>query len=182
MTEEEELILTTEDRQIGGFGKRPVKRLIKVCIGKLAGKMINPIDGRVGEYVLEGDPNNPNTALDDITIEFYTEDQWRFFKKHNKKFLEDGSLMEYEGEEPKLDTKNVLTDEAIDDALGKPFLALRSLLNKVDSPVTVRRILNRALSIEDMSQKYVEAIKERLVALENKELPSKMPQRLDIEL
>lgn len=179
---EKELVVTTEDRLVGGLQKEPIKRLIKVCVGKVSGRMINPIDGRVAEYVLTGDPNNPDTDLDEIILEFYDDKEWQFFKKYNKKFLEDGSLLEYEGEEPQLDTKNIVTDVEIDDALSKPFLALRNLLNRVDSTVTVRRILDRALSTEDISNKYVEAIKQRLAELGEAGLPPRMPQRVDIDL
>lgn len=175
-------VLTTEDRQVAGLTRQPVKRLIKVCISKLSGRMLNPVDGKVMEYVLTGDPNNPETELDNITIEFYTEAEWQFFNKNNRKFLEAGLLMLYEGEEPQLDTKNVLTTEEIDAALGKPFLALRNLLHRVDSMVTVRRILDRALSLEGVSNKFVEAIKERLAELEEVDAPPKVPSRRDIAL
>lgn len=174
-------VITTVDRQVAGLGRKPVKKLIKVGVLKLSGRMLDPIEHMPTDYLLEGDPNDPDTDLDEITLEFYTEEEWVFFKKKNKALLEAGYLLEYEGDEPEIDTRNVLTDEEIDEVLGKPFLALRNLLIRVDSQVTMRRILDRALAL-DVSNKFAEAIRARLAELEEAALPPRVPDRVDTAL
>lgn len=174
--------IDTVDRQVAGIGRDPFKKLIKKSPAKVSGLMLDPLDhSRVAEYLLEGDPNDPDVDMDAITLEFYDNEEWVFFLKKNKVLIEAGYLMEYEGTEPELDTRNILTDEQITDALSKPFLALRSLLAKLDSQVTVRRVLDSALSL-DCSVAYVDAIKRRLAELEEKSLPPKMPERIVSEL
>lgn len=173
---------TVEERAIvASEGKEPIRKVIKVSPSKVGGKMLDHFKRIPVSFLLEGDPNDAEVDRDTIILEFYDEQEWRFFQRMNRPLLEGGYLMEFEGETTPLDTRNVLSDSEIEDVLKKPFLALSNLLKKTDSQITVRRIHNMALSMNS-SIAFVQAIERRLAELQEADAPPPLPDRMESEL
>jgi len=175
ITEEQKRAMSTME------GKEPFARFRKVTMGRVGGLRLNPIRFTVEEFLLTGDSTDPKADPADFIVELWTEAEYRFFIRKNKRLIEKGSLVRTEKGEIVIDTTNQISDEEIDEVLSKPFLALKHKLDKFTSPVPVRRLLSRAIEL-DKSTGFVDAIKARLVILDGYEAPPRIPERIIAEL
>lgn len=162
-------------------GKEPYIRYRKAIMGKVSGLRLDPIRFVPTDFLLVGDPTDPNADPADFIVEIWTEAEHKYFKRKNKTLIESGTLIPFEGEEVPLDTTNQITDEEITEILGKPFMALKWRLEKFTSSVPVRRILVKAKELDVTTGKF-DAIKARLAELEGFEAPARMPERLEVRI
>jgi len=162
-------------------GKEPYARYRKAIMGKVSGLRLDPIRFVPTDFLLEGDPTDPNADPADFIVEIWTEAEHKYFVRKNKALIENGTLMPFEGEEVPIDTTNQISDVEIDEVLNKPFMALKWRLEKFTSSVPVRRILVRAKELDVTTGKF-DAIKARLTELEGFEAPPRMPERVEVKL
>lgn len=147
----------------------PLATYKKVCVGKIAVRVINPYTEEIEDVILEGDPHSPSTRFEDITISVWTNKEDSFFKKMNQYHFEKGNLIKVEKEKKEVQQNfNVLSDEEIEEILNKPFFTLKNALPKMTSSAVVLRLLNRAIDLE-RSEKFTEAIKVRLSEIQETE-------------
>jgi len=179
---EEHLTIEQKRAMSAMGGDRPYKRFKKAIMGKVAVLFLDPIRFTPETLILAGDPSNPKIDPADLSIELWTKAEYQYFLRKNKALIEKGVLVEVETEEELLiETVNQISDEEIDEILGKPFMALKHRLVRFTSPVPVRRILVRALEL-DKSIGFVDHIKAKLAELEGFEAPPRMPERMEVKL
>lgn len=143
----------------------PLKRYRKTILGKVCVAVLNPFSGEPEEIILEGNPSNPKD-LDNLVIDIWDVQQDQFFIRFNKNHFRSGTIEEFDVkvvlEEP---SPNVISDGEIREALNKPFLALKALLNKFTEVAPVYRTLVIAEELEK-SEKILNFIRGRSAELE----------------
>lgn len=147
--------------------EKPIAVYAKAIVGKLGVILFNPLTGTTEERILKGDPRDPSTNIDDITVKFWTNQALMFFKNMNRRSIEKGYLVPYNPDEVDSEfvSVNAVTDEEIRDILSQPYFTLDNKLKEFTSPVPVERILRIA---EEMNRPIgtINRIKERLVELQ----------------
>jgi hypothetical protein len=143
----------------------PLKRYRKTILGKVCVVVLNPFSGKPEEIILEGNPNN-SKDLDSLTVDIWDVQQDQFFQRFNKNHFRSGTIEEFDVKVV-LDapSPNVISDDEIRDALNKPFLALKALLNRFTEVAPVYRTLSMAEEMEK-SEKILNAIRARSAELE----------------
>lgn len=143
----------------------PLARFRKTILGKVHVLALDPFLGEPTELLLEGDPNK---GQPESFIELWSQKELSFFQRVNRKHFEAGRLVEM-GKVPEAPVSpNQITDEEIDEILGKPFLALDKKLEKFTSTAPISRFLDRARELEK-SEKVIKRITEALQLLEQGE-------------
>ncbi len=144
---------------------KPLKRYRKTILGKVCVVVLNPFSGKPEEIILEGNPNKASD-LDTLTVDIWDIQQDQFFIRFNKNHFNSGTIEEF-GVEVVLEqpSPNVISDDEIREALNKPFLALKALLNKFTEVVPVYRTLAIAEELEK-SEKILNYIRGRSAELE----------------
>jgi len=156
---------------------KPYARFRKTIVGKVGVLFLHPITFSEYEGLLVGDPSDPKTRLEDITVDVWTRAEYDYFVKKNRGLLENGSLIEFEGEDlPPMDTTNQISDEEIDELLSKADMALRNRLDKFTSEVPVQRILLKALAL-DKPTSMLNLIKAKLADLQGFQMPPHLVEK-----
>jgi len=169
--------LTKEQKRAREQEDLPYATFKKTIVGKVGGRFLHPITFSEYEYLLVGDPSDPKTRQEDITIDVWTKAEYDYFVKENRGLLENGSLIEFEGGDlPPVDRTNQISDEEIDELLAKPDMALRNRLDKFTSVAPVKRILIRALAL-DRPTNLINMVKAKLADLEGFEMPPHLVER-----
>lgn len=174
-TEEKKRAMSTME------GQEPYAKYRKAIMGKVSGLRLDPIRFIPSDFLLMGDPTDPNADPADFVIELWTEAEHKYFTRKNKALIEGGVLIPFEGEEVPLDTTNQISDDEIVEILTKPFMTLKWRLEKFTSSVPVRRILLKAKELDVTTGRY-DAIKARLTKLEGFEAPARMPEKVVVEI
>lgn len=144
-------------------GGEPYKRYIKTILGMVFVTVLNPFSGKPEGVNLFGEPDgaNPKTF-----VEIWSPKEDIFFLRMNDGHFKAGNLrLLSETIEPAPRSPNEITNDEIDELLGKKFLALKNKLNQFTAVGPVYRLLRRAEEL-DKSEKIVAAIKARLAELE----------------
>ncbi|HEC63691.1 hypothetical protein LCGC14_0482830 [marine sediment metagenome] len=143
---------------------KPLKRYRKTILGKVCVLVLNPFSGEPEEIILEGNPNN-QAHLDDLVVDIWDVQQDQFFLRFNKTHFQSGTIEEFDKVVVEQASPNVISDDDIREALDKPFLALKALLNKFSEVIPVYRVLTLAEEMEK-SEKILNAIRARATELE----------------
>jgi hypothetical protein len=112
----------------------------KAIRGSVGGRLLNK-KGDPEEFLLKGDPNNPES---DVTVELLDEDAEKFFKKSNKTAIVQGYLIEIAEDTLSLDETNAVSDGYLKDLLKEPFKKVKARVDKFTSAVPVIRLLEFA--------------------------------------
>jgi len=150
-------------RQAQADGK-PVAKYIKAILGRVGVTVIDPFTGQPTDIVLTGDPADEK-AREDIIVTLWTQFEHEYFRRTNRLLLERGALAPFTEEIVHEISVNEVSDDVLRDALGKPFMAVKHLLEKFTSPAPVMRLLNMALEMNRPAG-TVNAIKKRLSELQ----------------
>lgn len=148
----------------------------KAIKGSVGGRMLNK-RGDQDEFLLKGDPTNPESDIDRMVVEIFDEDSEKYFKKVNKATIVNGYLVEIGEYVSELDEINAVTDGYLIDLLKKPFSKMKPRVDKFTSPVPLRRLLEFA-ERENKPIKTIEYLKQIINKLEN---PQKDYKKADID-
>ncbi len=140
---------------------KPIARFKKTVLGMVHTLVLNPFSQEPEGVILKGDPNQLG---DESYVEIWNEMGLMFFKKMNKKHFEAGRLVEFTITPEETPSPNQISDEEIDEILGKPFLALDKKLNEFTNEAPAHRFLTRARELEK-SEKIIKRIEETLAVL-----------------
>lgn len=149
-------------------GGEPYKRYIKTILGMVFVTVLNPFSGKPEGVNLLGEPDGANART---YVEIWSPKEDIFFQRMNAEHFTAGNLRllsETLPEAPR--SPNDITNDEIDEVLGKKFLALKNKLNQFTAPGPVYRLLRRAEELEK-SEKIASAIKARLAELELNTVP-----------
>lgn len=144
-------------------GGEPYKKYIKTILGMVFVTVLNPFSGKPEGVNLRGEPDGANPLT---YVEIWSPKEDIFFQRMNKGHFTAGNLRllsEAVPEAPR--SPNDITNDEIDELLGKKFLALKNKLNQFTAVGPVYRLLRRAEEL-DKSEKIVASIKARLAELE----------------
>jgi hypothetical protein len=112
----------------------------KAIKGSVGGRVLNK-KGDPEEFLLKGDPNNPEA---DITVEVRDEEAEKYFKRSNRAAISQGYLIEISENVLSLDETNAVSDGYLRDLLKKPLSKMRVRVDKFTSPIPVIRLLEFA--------------------------------------
>ena len=151
------------------YGELPIyKSYIKRGLGKLYVNTINPFTNETEGIILSGNPRIPD---EECIIDVYNEQLDAYLRRANKRHFDTGDLVPYERkerEETELDKINKLSDEEIKVILGKKFLAIQNIVEKITSITTLFAMLNIAKEL-DKSQSIIKLIEARIAYLQQAE-------------
>lgn len=144
----------------------PVALYKKGILGIVCVSVVDPFSGSPKELLLKGNPEDPATDIDDISVVFWTDFEHEYFRRANKPLLEKGYMVPFTKSGPPPEPSvNEVSDEVLKEALEKKFFAVKALLDRFTSPAPVMRMLHMA---EDMNKQVgtLNAIKKRLSELQ----------------
>lgn len=137
----------------------PYKRYVKTVPSSIGGIRLNSEGTNTTEFVLRSHPDG--FVYDDEVLEIYTDREDRFLRQSNKTLFQKGYLKEYIGEQPQLDTSNMLTDSEIEEIASiRNVAVLQKRLNEITSILSMKRILDLATEI-GRPAKTLQIIKKR---------------------
>ena len=134
----------------------------KAIKGSVGGRRLNKKGDEV-EFLLKGDPNDPNI---ETTVEIFDADGDKFFRKTNKSAISNGYLIEVSESTLSLDETNAVSDGFLRDLLKQPFTKMKKRVDAFTSSVPVARLLEIARS-ENKPVKTVEYLVSTLQKLES---------------
>lgn len=137
----------------------------KAIRGAVGGRMINK-RGDEDEFLLKGDPTNPDADVDAMVVEIFDEDAEKYFKKTNKSTIVNGYLIEIGDHSISLDEINAVSDGYLKDLLKRPPSKMRPRVDKFTSPIPVQRLLELA-EAENKPVKTIEYLKDTISKLES---------------
>jgi len=140
------------------FWKKSIK-------GSVGGRMLNK-RGDQDEFLLKGNPTNPEADIDGMVVEVFDEEAEKYFKKANKAAIVNGYLIEIGEYTTELDEVNAVTDGYLIDLLKKSFSKMKPRVDKFTSPVPVKRLLEFA-ERENKPIKTIEYLKQLINTLED---------------
>lgn len=149
----------------------PYRTFRKTILGKVYITYLDPFSGEPDHKIMEGIPAKKDEGC---FYHAWTDKEYLFFKRMNKRHLESGNLLEVKPKaKKKPKTKelnyNALPDEEIEKILRKPFLALSNALNKMTSEAAVYRMLETAEQM-NKSEKFMQTIRARLSEVQDMSL------------
>ena len=147
----------------------------KAIKGSVGGRMLNK-KGDPEEFLLKGDPSDPSSNADDMTVEILDVDAEKYFKKRNKAAIVQGYLVEISDHTISLDETNAVSDGYLKDLLKKPLSRMKTRVSKFTSPVPVIRLLELAQQ-ENKPIRTIEYLKGVITQLEG---TSTTPSSADI--
>jgi len=143
----------------------PVSRYIKPILGKVRVSIIDIYEEMPTDIILAGDPTDPELDREDIMVTCWTQIEDDYFRKANKLLLDKGLIAPYSEEIEEEISVNEVTDAELEEALGKPYFAVKALLDKFTSTVPVKRLLDKAVEM-NRPVGTINAIKARLSELQ----------------
>lgn len=162
----------SDDAQIFGMMQtsKPLKAYIKTVPSIVYVNILDPFTGKPAGTLLKG---NPRVHAQESIVEIWTEKEDAYFRRANRKHLETGVVIPYTPKEvvevSEEERLNSMSDEEMDALLGKKFFSLQSAVNKITSPATLFRMLERAKEL-DKSDSTMNLIEGKLAELQGEEL------------
>jgi hypothetical protein len=138
---------------------KPFKSYRKTILAKVFVQVLDPFSEQPVGLILETNPKFPEKDIVDV----WSEKEDVFFKRANKKQVEEGYVIEYtrpenEVVEPKIES---FSDEKLTEVVNSKFMALQSVLNKIETEAVLLRMVAIARK-EEKSEKIIGAIQARL--------------------
>lgn len=158
---------------------KPYKSYIKTILGKVYVTIWDIFENVPVGLILQGNPRNNEEGT---FVDLYSEYEYNFFRKANKKHIDSGYLVEYTHPENVVVEKPLeqYSDEEIKELINSPFLKLRDALNKTKSVALLFRFESIASDLEK-SDKILSAIRSRLSEVQQEETPD-IPNQLEDEV
>ena len=148
----------------------------KAIKGSVGGRKLNK-KGDIEEFLLKGDPTDPEGDIDAVTIELYDEEDEKYFKKGNKSAIKQGYLIEISEHTLELDETNAVSDGYLKDLLKRPLSKMKPAVEKFTSPVPVHRLLQLA----EVADKPINTINYLKGVIANLEGGSNIPQGAEFD-
>jgi len=148
----------------------------KAIKGKVSGVTIDR-RGETVEFLLVGNPSNPNDDVDEMVVELFSQEDEKWFKRRNKAALSEGYLIKIEGEIPDIDTVNAVSDGELKDLLRGSYKTMEKKVNEFTSSIPIRRLLEFAVEA-NKPVKTIQFLTEKISALEG---DSSMPLRIQTD-
>lgn len=139
----------------------PYARYVKTLRSLVSGMRLNPTTQVMTpvDFVVASHPER--FEYDSEVIEIYSEQEDRYFKQANRSLFQSGLLKAYDGAKELPPLENFMSDEEVKQiATIKNTNELRTRLLKVDSPITLARILSAAEEA-NATKRVLDAIRER---------------------
>ena len=158
-----------EAAQIAQANNAPHSRWMKVLLSKVSVKVLDPMSGTPVEIIVTGDPIKEK---DQCIINCWTPLETAYFERNNQYHVLNGNIVPFNKPIVIPTSINTLSDEEIVVVLDKKFMAVKSLLTKLDSTVSVSRVLQHATEM-NKPVATINAIKARLAELQQLEYSDK---------
>jgi len=145
----------------------------KGIIGKVNVKRLNSFTNQIEDVLLFSPPNG-DTEADSCFIELWSDEEHVFFKRANRKHLEEGLIVEYNKPRSTQIKKsaNNLTDEELEKLVVAPFMKLKKTVEKMTTEAALTRVIKVAEEAE-RPEKTMQFLRERLSVLQSGELEEK---------
>lgn len=149
-----------------------VYRKGKGILGKVEVKVYNSLTSRIETLMLEGNPSDPD--CDKCFVELWSDKEVIFFKRANRWHINNGFIVPFSKKRPSRIKKtfNNLTDEELEEIVGKPFLALKNAVEKMTTETALTRVISVAEEM-DKPEKTMNFLRERLSLIQSGELEDK---------
>jgi hypothetical protein len=148
---------------------KPLVTYKKTILAKVYVTTLNPFSNEPEGIILEG---NPETNDLGTMIDIWNDTQLAFFKRMNRKLLEQGLLLAFDKPEniAEMDIEKYADspDEELEKILKSPYYSIVSALNATTSEAVVGRFLLLARKLEK-SEKIIKVIEARLAELQSTE-------------
>ena len=146
---------------------RPLVTYKKTLLARVYIITLNPFSNEPEGIILEGDPEKNDLGS---MIDIWNETQLAFFKRMNKKLLEQGLLLAFDKPE-NMAEMNIekyadSSDEELEKILKSPYYSIVSALNATTSEAVIGRFLVLARKLEK-SEKIIKVIEARLAELQS---------------
>lgn len=148
----------------------------KAIKGSVGGRTLNK-KGDPDEFLLKGDPTDPDADADNMVVEVFDEDALKYFKRHNKQAVKQGYLIEIADHTINLDETNAVSDGYLKDLLKTPLSKMKSRVERFTSPVPLYRLLELA-EADNKPIKTIEYLKSVINKIEG---GSFIPQKADMD-
>jgi hypothetical protein len=149
---------------------KPLKSYIKTVPSKVYVTILSQFSNEPEGLILEG---NPKTRDESCIVDVWEDKEDVFFKRANKKHLEQGVIIPFVRAEEVIITEeeeyNTMSDEEMVTLLKEPFFTLQSAVGKMTAQAPIYRMLTLAKEMEK-SEKITKFIEGRLSALELEKL------------
>lgn len=145
----------------------PYKSYRKVVLGKIYVTTWDSFQNKPIGMIIEGDPSGKDA--DACIVDVWDEREDVFFKRANRRQFETGYLVDYVRPittPPK--SPNDFTDDELVTLIGKNFLGLKAVVNKMTSVAPVYRLLIVAKDLEK-SEKIIKFLEGRISELQAEE-------------
>jgi len=146
-----------DDTQTGN----PVKVYTKANLSMVTVSILDPF-GQKESRVVIGKPRTEETA-----VKLWTTRELVFFERQNRVLILSGDIVEWKTYQEKKEEPGIegSSDEELIVVLKAKFMSLKNLLGKTQSVPFLRRLLTLARE-QEVSEKYIEAIENKLAELE----------------
>lgn len=151
------------------FSDQVYSRYRKTSVGAVSGIRLHPRTQERIPFILMSNDNrfNPEGNKLDFdyetdVVETYSQLEDKTFRAWNSYLFKTGLLVPYSGEKEAVDTSAAMSDEDVAAlAATKNLLQFKSKLNKINSPITLQRILEEA-RLQDKKHSFIQAVESRL--------------------
>jgi hypothetical protein len=158
---------------------KPYKSYIKGILGRVHVSILDPLDGdRPSAVMLFGDPNSHD---ENCIVKVWSEMEDLYFRRMNKKFLSDGTILLYSKPEEVAHERTFeeSTDEELSDFLKQKYFNIQNKLSTVTSEAILFRLLSLARS-QEKPEKLIKLLELKLSELQLGNLGD-FPQKLEVE-
>jgi hypothetical protein len=141
----------------------PYKVYQKTTLGKVFVNFLDPLTNEQKGMILEGDPKKGEG-----TFETWGQLDDLYFRRANNILFSKGYLVEYNRPIEKKKSPNEKTDEEIEELVNARYLAFQNEVQKIDSEVTLKRILAKAVEL-GKSDKIITFLEQRIAEVQQQE-------------
>jgi hypothetical protein len=157
--------------------QEPYCSYIKGILGRVHLMALDPMTKQPVGVMLEGDPNTkePTTIID-----LWSEWEDLYFRRMNKKFLDEGTLLIYKKpvEAPKEKTLEAGSQEDLSSFLKGTYITIQNKLAKVTSEALLFRLISLARQ-QEKPEKIIKILEARLAEIQLNQ--TEFVNKLDIE-
>lgn len=171
------------------FSDNVVKRYVKTTISPITGYRLNPANAQNPNERLDFLLATPESSLqitpygegentkhkqigisyEDEVLELYSDLEVRSFERMNRLLLHNNILVEYQGTQPEIDTRNMLSDiDMRRIATTKTTAVFKTKVDDITSVHTLTTILALMEDLEDVKYTHVKYIKAKINELNSR--------------